>query len=83
MVEGMVGSTNLGNEERRWMFVPDAPWQAKPHQLQLLEILEDLAGNKIGRAFDVDVFEKIDRSVATGSLKIPFTPSKEPAKPKP
>jgi len=83
IVEGVLGVSRLGKEERAWNFVPDVPWQAKTYQLQVLEVLEDLAGNKIGRAFDVDVFEKIDRSVATGRLKIPFTPSKEPAKPRP
>ena len=82
-VEGVPGVIRLGNEERAWNFVPDVPWQAKTYQLQVLEILEDLAGNKIGRAFDVDVFEKIDRSVARGRLKIPFTSSKVPAMPRP
>jgi hypothetical protein len=73
-VEGAEGEIRLGDEERSWRFVPDAPWQARMYVIRVMETLEDLAGNKIGRAFDVDVFEKIDRSVVTGSVKIPFRP---------
>ena len=32
---------------------PDAPWQPGRYELIALGILEDLAGNRIGRAFEI------------------------------
>jgi len=34
--------------------------------------LEDLAGNRIGRAFEVDQFERADRSAEPDEVAIPF-----------
>ena len=76
-VAGVSGEAHVQNEERSWMFVPDLPWKPGLQHLKVLEVLEDLAGNKVGRAFDVDRFERVDRadrSHATGSVQIPFTP---------
>jgi hypothetical protein len=44
--------------ERRWTFTPKEPWQAGRYELLALDILEDLAGNQIGRAFEVDNFDR-------------------------
>ena len=74
-VEGVSGESRIQNEERRWSFVPDAPWKGTLQQLKVRDMLEDLAGNKVGRPFDVDRFERVDRSIATGSVQIPFTPT--------
>jgi hypothetical protein len=39
--------------ETRWVFVPRDPWQSGEHSIVVLSIVEDLAGNRIGRAFEV------------------------------
>jgi hypothetical protein len=39
--------------ETRWLFTPRDPWQAGSHALVVLTTLEDPAGNRIGRAFEV------------------------------
>jgi hypothetical protein len=39
--------------ETRWHFTPRDPWQPGPHSLIVLTTLEDPAGNRIGRAFEV------------------------------
>ena len=41
--------------------------------LLALDILEDLAGNQIGRAFEVDNFDTVDKSPNPQTIKLPFT----------
>jgi len=73
-VSGVEGEALIGVGETEWRFVPASPWVASPQTISVLEILEDLAGNKVGRAFDVDRFERVDRTVSTGNVKLGFTP---------
>jgi hypothetical protein len=47
------GQLEVAAGETRWSFVPRDPWQTGPHALVVLPILEDLAGNRMGRAFEV------------------------------
>lgn len=49
----LAGDTRIADGETRWEFVPRAEWQRGPYTLTVLPILEDLAGNRIGRAFEV------------------------------
>ena len=35
--------------------------------------LEDMAGNSIGRPFEVDVFDKVDRTLQAQTVSLPFT----------
>ncbi|HEY2250815.1 MAG TPA: Ig-like domain-containing protein [Planctomycetaceae bacterium] len=48
------GTVSVGDEERRWEFVPKSPWLAGKYQLVIDTILEDLAGNRIGQPFEVE-----------------------------
>jgi hypothetical protein len=52
--ETVVGKVGVENQATRWTFTPDQPWRAGGHDLIIETRLEDLAGNRIGRAFDVD-----------------------------
>jgi len=49
----LAGDTRIADGETRWEFVPRSEWQRGPYALTVLPILEDLAGNRIGRAFEV------------------------------
>jgi hypothetical protein len=40
--------------ETRWLFTPRQPWAAGAYRLVTDTRLEDLAGNTIGRPFEVD-----------------------------
>jgi hypothetical protein len=51
------GTTTLGDSERRWTFVPDRPWKPGAYRIPIPATLEDLAGNNIGKPFDVDLSE--------------------------
>jgi hypothetical protein len=57
------GKVTVEEDERVWIFKPDQPWVAGKHSLEILKTLEDLAGNKIGRAFEVD---RVEQPAATG-----------------
>ena len=64
------GTVAIDAHETRWRFTPSAPWQSGSHTLVIDMALEDLAGNRIGRPFDVDLLNHpADRiSAATTSL---------------
>lgn len=67
------GQVSLGNEEKRWIFSPAAPWEAGQYAVEILASLEDLAGNKVGRAFDVDRFEQVEQRVSSEMVSLPLT----------
>src|SRR5207247_4882147 len=48
------GDIKLGAHEMGWYFTPRSEWKAGDYVLEAESILEDLAGNRIGRAFEVD-----------------------------
>ncbi|MCA9262902.1 MAG: hypothetical protein KDA60_03595 [Planctomycetales bacterium] len=66
------GTVTIGSEETSWQWTPRTPWQAGRYQLQVDATLEDRAGNSITRLFEVDVFNRVDRQVATETKAIPF-----------
>jgi hypothetical protein len=49
------GDTMLEADDTRWLFRPRMPWDAGTYQVTALSVLEDPAGNRIGRAFEVDM----------------------------
>jgi hypothetical protein len=50
----ITGGIAIDDNERRWRFTPNDAWRAGTYSLTIATTLEDLAGNRIGRAFDVD-----------------------------
>ena len=54
-VDGTTGTSALDQEERRWRFTPEQPWQRRRYTVRASPLLEDLAGNNIGKTFDVDL----------------------------
>ncbi|HEX5110711.1 MAG TPA: hypothetical protein VFV95_19810 [Vicinamibacterales bacterium] len=68
----VVGDVRIEPGERRWVFTPRDPWRAATYHLLALSILEDVAGNQIGRAFEVDNFDTVDKSPDPQTVLIPF-----------
>jgi hypothetical protein len=54
-VEGCEGAVAIGKNETEWIFTPDRPWAAGRHEVIAESTLEDIAGNHLNRAFDVDL----------------------------
>ena len=71
-VPKVIGTASLEDHERLWKFVPAAEWQAGRYNLQIESIIEDLAGNNIGKLFEVDVFENVQRSITNAIVEVPF-----------
>lgn len=69
VVEGIV---SLEEQERRWTFTPDNVWRRGRYQLIIHTTLEDLAGNNIGKPFEVDLFEGVERRLSTTTVKLSF-----------
>jgi hypothetical protein len=69
----MAGDIIVGAGEVVWSFTPRQFWTEGAHNLVALGMLEDLAGNRIGRAFEVDQFDRSDRSAEPEKTLIPFT----------
>ena len=55
-----------------WSFTPKEFWKAGTHHIVAFAMLEDLAGNRIGRAFEVDQFDRSDKSAEPEKTLIPF-----------
>jgi hypothetical protein len=57
----VAGSIVVEREETRWKFTPSTAWKPGDYKVRVDTSLEDLAGNRIGRPFDVDTFERVER----------------------
>ncbi len=68
----VAGTVTIAQEETRWQFTPQPLWKAGRYQLVVDTTLEDLAGNRIGRPFEVDVFRPIERQTKAETVQIPF-----------
>lgn len=68
----VAGEASLADHERTWRFVPDQPWRSGPHQLRVATTIEDLAGNNIGKTFDVDLASGAPRQLASERVSVAF-----------
>ena len=68
----IAGTPAVDTNETRWSFTPREPWKVGEYKLMVDTSLEDLAGNKVGRAFDVDTFERVTARVEHGAFSLPF-----------
>lgn len=70
----VAGQATTGPDEMTWQFAPDAAWAADGYELVALAVLEDLAGNRIGRAFEAEAGLDGDSAPASGvPATRPFT----------
>ncbi len=49
------GRFEISENESRWSFYPTNPWNAGQYRILVDSWLEDLAGNNLGRVFDLDL----------------------------
>jgi hypothetical protein len=69
----IAGDVTVEDAETRWLFSPREPWRAGQYDLLALDTLEDVAGNQIGKAFEVDNFDTVDKSPNPQRITTPFT----------
>jgi hypothetical protein len=71
-VRGISGTVKIDHDETRWIFTPSQPWESGAHELDIGLALEDLAGNRIDRPFDIDTAVRNDAPLSDHTIMIPF-----------
>jgi hypothetical protein len=66
------GTISVTRQEAEWRFTPKEPWMPGTYRVTVDTLLEDLAGNKIGQPFDVDVLAKPQPTVGK-TIAVPFS----------
>ena len=66
------GQPYLTERERIWKFLPQQSWKAGHYLLVVESTIEDLAGNNIGKPFEVDLFEGVSKRLEQATVKLPF-----------
>jgi hypothetical protein len=59
-------------DETRLVFNPTRPWTPGRYTLHADDILEDVAGNRIGRPFDIDARDPIQRGATARAAELAF-----------
>jgi hypothetical protein len=60
-VDSVAGEKKLEEHERVWIFTPEKPWAAGSYRRRVQTTIEDLAGNNIGKPFEVDLFKDVQK----------------------
>ena len=71
-LEVMADTKWMSDHERQWNFTPATPWKRGTYQLVVTKTIEDLAGNNIGKPFEVDLFEGVERRITNTTVKLSF-----------
>ena len=72
-IPGVPGTVSIDREETRWAFTPNETWRPGKHELKVDLALEDLAGNRIDRVFDVDTSQSSSKPAITATtISLPF-----------
>jgi len=70
---GRVGGTvSVDRRETEWRFTPRGPWKAGAYRLLVDTGIEDLSGNHIGQAFDLDKFQKVTKDIEAETISLPL-----------
>jgi hypothetical protein len=70
--ETIPGNITIAEHEKVWQLTPTEAWSAGNYQFVVATVLEDLAGNSIGRPFEVDVFQPVRRTVEQETVSLSF-----------
>jgi hypothetical protein len=68
----ITGTVRIERTETEWRFTPDHPWKSGDYQLVVFSSLEDAAGNRIDRPFEVDMFDRVDKNDTPQRFLVPF-----------
>ena len=68
----VAGRASIGEGSMRWEFTPAADWAAGTYQFGIDPELEDLAGNSVARAFEVDVEGPVEAKADEHRVRLPI-----------
>jgi hypothetical protein len=69
----VAGRASVGEGSTRWEFTPTGEWSSGAYQLEIDSELEDLAGNSVARAFEVDIEGQIAAKADVRRVTLPIT----------
>lgn len=69
----IAGKAELSDHEQRWVFVPQDVWKDTTGKLAVETTIEDLAGNNIGKPFEVDMVETAPHRLTRATVTLDFT----------
>ena len=72
-IDDTPGKSNLTANETVWSFTPEQPWRRGKYQLSVQSTIEDLAGNNIGKPFEVDLFSGVQKRITHEKVTREFT----------
>jgi hypothetical protein len=72
-IENIPGRPALSQNETVWTFTPDQPWKPGTHRVLVQNTIEDLAGNNIGKPFEVDLFNDVQNRITHEKISRDFT----------
>jgi hypothetical protein len=67
----LTGRGQAVDRESAWQFVPESDWEAGQYWLVVDTVLEDLGGNRIGSAFEVDALDPLQKRVEQTTVRLP------------
>jgi hypothetical protein len=70
--ESVRGTNTLRDREQSWFFAPETAWASGKYAVAVQTTIEDLAGNNIGKLFEVDLFEGVKQRFTNSVFKLPF-----------
>ncbi len=70
---GVTGIIRVSKEETCWQFTPRQAWAPGDYWLVAETTLEDLAGNSIGKPFEVDVFKAVQKQTRPKTIALRFS----------
>ena len=71
--QAIAGQVQMTDHDMIWQFIPTQPWAPGHYTLRIATILEDLAGNSVGRLFEVDLTASASLPSIPESLTLPFS----------
>lgn len=74
----VAGRASIGEGSTRWEFTPAVEWTVGTYQLEIDTDLEDLAGNSVARAFEVDVEGPVQVPSEVRRVRLPIKISAAP-----
>lgn len=71
-VKSVSGERSLQEHETKWLFRPEQPWEPGQYEILVQSTIEDLAGNNIGKPFEVDLEQSDRPRDPVRTIPIPF-----------
>jgi hypothetical protein len=66
------GGSATKSAENELHFTPSTPWKRGSYSISVESTIEDLAGNNIGKAFEVDLFDTVQNRIPKPTIRLSF-----------